>query len=229
MTVKSAANYISIADALLDPKLLGSALGPTTSWSTWIALLKSAFGLTLNRAERRAFTSIAGSRKPPSQARRRAVDHRRTWLGQVTYQRCDCRLHRLLPAARLSTPVKSATCSCWLAVVTKPKWSSSYAQAFIRKSPILRQMIKNVTAYEIKLTNGVVIAVHTNSFRLITRQDAAWPASSTRSATWRDDTSANPDLEVYRAVRPSLARTGGMLIGISHALSSLRSALRQVR
>jgi hypothetical protein len=34
-------------------------------------------------------------------------------------------------------------------------------------------------------------------------------------AYWRDDTSANPDIETYRAVRPSLVRTGGMLIGIS--------------
>ena len=34
-------------------------------------------------------------------------------------------------------------------------------------------------------------------------------------AYWRDDSSANPDLEVFRAVKPSLARTGGMLVGIS--------------
>jgi hypothetical protein len=34
-------------------------------------------------------------------------------------------------------------------------------------------------------------------------------------AYWRDEVSANPDIETYRAVRPSLVRTGGMLIGIS--------------
>ncbi|MEI9899643.1 MAG: hypothetical protein WDN31_05275 [Hyphomicrobium sp.] len=32
---------------------------------------------------------------------------------------------------------------------------------------------------------------------------------------WRDETSASPDIEVYRAVLPALATTGGMLIGIS--------------
>ena len=71
-----------------------------------------------------------------------------------------------------------------------------------------------MTAHEIRLTNGVVIAVHTNSFRLIRGHtllacifdEVAYLASTKR---------ANPDLETYRAVRPSLARTGGMLIGIS--------------
>ena len=32
---------------------------------------------------------------------------------------------------------------------------------------------------------------------------------------WRDETTASPDVEVYRAVLPSLATTGGMLVGIS--------------
>ena len=36
-------------------------------------------------------------------------------------------------------------------------------------------------------------------------------------AFWRDETSASPDIEVYRAILPALASTGGMLIGISTA------------
>ena len=55
----------TIADALADKQLLGAALGSTETWSTWLAALKAGFGIPLNRAERRAFTSIAGSRKPP--------------------------------------------------------------------------------------------------------------------------------------------------------------------
>ena len=55
----------TIEDALTDPQLLGAALGQIKSWSTWLATLKAAFGLKLNRTERRAFASVAGSRKPP--------------------------------------------------------------------------------------------------------------------------------------------------------------------
>jgi hypothetical protein len=90
----------------------------------------------------------------------------------------------------------------------------NYAQAFLRKSPILRQQIESTTANEIRLKNSVVISIHTNSFRLI-RGRTLLAVIFDELAYWRDEASANPDLEVYRAVRPSLARTGGMLIGIS--------------
>ena len=89
-----------------------------------------------------------------------------------------------------------------------------YAYAFLRRSPILRQMIKLANAYEIRLNNNVIISIHTNSFRSI-RGRTLLACIFDEVAMWRDDTSANPDVEVYRAVRPSLARTGGMLVGIS--------------
>ena len=89
----------------------------------------------------------------------------------------------------------------------------SYVAAFLRKSSILRKPIKNIGAHEIKLSNGVVIAVHSNSFRLI-RGKTLLAVVADELAYWRDELSANPDLEVYRAVRPSLARTGGMWIAI---------------
>ena len=52
-----------------------------------------------------------------------------------------------------------------------------------------------------RLTNGVTIAVHSNSFRLI-RGRTLLACIFDEIAFWRDDTSANPDIETYRAVRP---------------------------
>ena len=78
-----------------------------------------------------------------------------------------------------------------------------YAAAFLRRSPILRKMIANVTAFEIQLTNNVTIAVHSNSFRLI-RGRTLLACIFDEIAFWRDDSSANPDIETYRAVRPTL-------------------------
>jgi hypothetical protein len=60
----------------------------------------------------------------------------------------------------------------------------------------------------------VVIAVHSNSYRLI-RGRTLLAVIFDEVAYWRDDSSANPDEEVLRAVKPSLVRTGGMLVGIS--------------
>ena len=58
---------IPIDEALSDPKLLGAALGSLDSWQTWLTVLRAAFGIELNRQDRRAFASIAGNRKPPQQ------------------------------------------------------------------------------------------------------------------------------------------------------------------
>jgi hypothetical protein len=43
----------------------------------------------------------------------------------------------------------------------------NYALAFLEASPVLRQEIASVTRSEIRLRNGVVIAVHANSYRTV--------------------------------------------------------------
>jgi hypothetical protein len=89
-----------------------------------------------------------------------------------------------------------------------------YALAFLRGSPILRKMIENITANEIRLNNGITLATHPNSFRSI-RGRSLICCIFDEVSVWRDEESALPDLECYRAVRPSLVRCNGMLIGIS--------------
>ena len=43
----------------------------------------------------------------------------------------------------------------------------SYAKAFFESSPVLRQEIDSITRNEIRLKNGIVIAIHSNSFRTV--------------------------------------------------------------
>jgi hypothetical protein len=57
---------ISIDQALADPKLLGAALGDISTWQTWLAVLRAAFGLDLNSEQRQLFDSVAGGREPPT-------------------------------------------------------------------------------------------------------------------------------------------------------------------
>jgi hypothetical protein len=64
------------------------------------------------------------------------------------------------------------------------------------------------------LKNGVLIGVHSNSFRTV-RGRTLVAAVLDEVSFWRDETSATPDIETYRAILPSLATTNGMLIGIS--------------
>jgi hypothetical protein len=89
-----------------------------------------------------------------------------------------------------------------------------YAHSFIAASPVLRQQIASVTANEIRLQGHLTVAVHPNSFRSV-RGRTLICAILDESAFWRDENSALPDIEAYRAILPALASTNGLLVGIS--------------
>ena len=204
---------IGIDQALLDPGLLGSALGPAGTWQTWLVTLKAAFGITLNRTERRAFAAVAGSRKPPAKrvAELWAIVGRgggKSRMAAAIGMFIACFVPHKLAHGETGHVLILAGSRDQAQVVF------GYALAFLQSSPILRQLIKSRTAFEIRLTNGIVLAVHSNSFRHI-RGRSLIACICDEISFWRDDSSANPDIETYRAVLPSLMRMGGMLIGIS--------------
>jgi hypothetical protein len=89
-----------------------------------------------------------------------------------------------------------------------------YAMAFLHKAPVLAREIAATTRTEIRLRNGIVIAIHSNSFRSV-RGRTLCACIFDEVAYWRDDTTATPDAETYSAVLPSLLTTNGMLVGIS--------------
>ena len=61
----AALSSITIDEALRDPNLLGAALGDPSSWSTWLSVLKAAFGQPLDTDEAAAFSAVAGGRASP--------------------------------------------------------------------------------------------------------------------------------------------------------------------
>ena len=182
---------ISIADALSDEKLLGAAFGNPTTWSTWLATLKAAFGEKLSRSDLRAFNSVAGSRKPPTHKVKelwaivgRGGGKSRISAAIAVYIACFLK-HELYPGETGYVLTLAGSRDQAGRVF-------SYALAFIRKSPILRKLIASTTAHEIRLKNNVIIAVHSNSFRLI-RGRTILACVFDEVAFWRDDDSANPD------------------------------------
>jgi hypothetical protein len=90
----------------------------------------------------------------------------------------------------------------------------NYIEGFLRASPVLCQEIANVTQTEITLRNGIVLGTHANSFKTI-RGRTLLAVIFDEISSWRDELSATPDVEVYRAALPSLMTTQGMLIAIS--------------
>jgi hypothetical protein len=203
----------TIVDALDDPALLGAALGPPTSWKTWRVVLKSAFGIGLDQREAEAFAEVAGGRSPPTKRVRElwAVVGRRGGKSRIAaalavYLAAFCR-YRLSHGETGMVLVLAASRDQGRVVY-------DYIVGFIKASPILRGEIANETAHEITLQSGIVIAVHSNSFRTV-RGRTLVACIFDEVAFWRDESSAIPDIECYRGVLPALATTNGMLIGIS--------------
>jgi hypothetical protein len=88
----------------------------------------------------------------------------------------------------------------------------------LTSSPVLKSLVAEVLAEEIRLTNGISISVHSTSYRSV-RGRTLCAAICDEVAFWRDENSSQPDLEAYRALLPALATTGGMIVGISTAYS----------
>lgn len=205
---------LSIDEALRDPLLLGAALGDTSSWAIWFAVHRAAFGLPLSADQAAAFDAVAGGRAPPSSrvselwcvAGRRSGKSRMAAAAAVF-------------AAALAPRPRLAPGEDGHVIVIAPTRQQAqlvfrYCLAFLQDSPLLRQRIREVRAEEIVLSGNIVIGVHSCGFRTI-RGRTIIAAVFDETAFWQDESSARPDVEIYRAVLPALASSGGLLIAIS--------------
>jgi hypothetical protein len=207
---------IGIARAFTDQRLLGAALVDAASWEVWRTVLKAAWGITLSEEEAKTFVSIAGGRKPPRQRVRElwAIIGRRSGKSRIAaaiavYLALFVK-HRLARGERGMVLVLAAS-------QAQARTVFDYVKGFLEASPALSKEVANRTSQEITLRNGIVIAIHSSSFRTV-RGRTLLAAIFDEVAFWRDESSALPDVEAYRAIMPSLATTAataGMLIGIS--------------
>ncbi len=207
---------IPLSDALTDANLLGAALGPPESWATWISVLKASFGEKLDRRDRRAFAAVAGGRKPPGRRVRElvAVVGRRGGKSKMAAAIAAYIATCIDHTAKLSAG-EPGMILVLAASQAQAQIVFGYVVGFLQSSPILAGRIEGTTTTEVRLEGNVVIGVHSNSFRTI-RGRTLLACVFDETAYWQaDESGANPDTEVYRAVLPSLMTSGGMLVAIS--------------
>jgi hypothetical protein len=204
-----------IDEALRDPVLLGAALGNASTWSTWLVVLRAAFGLELDQDQQQVFAAVAGGRAPPTRRVRElwCVCGRRSGKSRVAsalavFLACFQR-HKVAKGEQPMILVLSST-------IDQSRVVFNYCLGFLRESPVLQQEIVDTTRHEIRLRSGVTIAVHPNSFRSV-RGRTLCGVIFDEISFWRDESSATPDREVYSAVLPALVTTNGLLVGISSA------------
>jgi hypothetical protein len=204
---------MNIDRAFRDKRLFAAALGDLSSWRTWLTVLCAAFALPLDSDQQKIFAAIAGGRSLPAKRVRElwCVAGRRSGKSHIAaaiavYLSLFIK-HRLAKGERGMCLVLAGSRDQALAVM-------GFVRGLLESSPALLAEVVSVSRYEIELKNRIVIAVHSNSFRTV-RGRSLVAGIFDETAFWRDESSALPDVETYRAVLPSLATTGGMLVGIS--------------
>lgn len=201
----------SMREALDDDMLLGRVMrGP--SWSAWKTLLIASRGEPLTASERKVFFKLTqrarSSRQPVSElgliagrrgGKSRALSVLATYLGG------------LIDYRDVLAPGETAMVLCIAPDQRQASIILNYCEAAFDQSPILRKLVKNKTSDTIELTNRISIEVRAASFRRL-RGPTYAAVLLDEAAFLYSDESANPDVEIVRAVRPGLMTTGGPLV-----------------
>jgi hypothetical protein len=205
---------MNIIDAMADPELFEPWFsGPT--WNPWRVVLKAAFALEMTEDEKAFFRSIA-DREPPTEPVKEAwfIVGRRGGKDSVA-SLLAAHMAAMFNSTSLLRPGERGVVMCLACDRDQAKIVLNYTRSYFTDIDLFAGMIAKETQYGFELSNGIDIAVATNSFRSV-RGRPVLCAILDESAFWRDESSANPDQETYNAIKPGLASLpGSMIIGIS--------------
>jgi hypothetical protein len=208
---------ITIDAAMEDHKLLGAALGDLSTWRTWVAVLKAAYGRPLTKAERTAFDRVAGGRAPPRRKVRElvVVASRRSGKGRSAGA-VSAFEAVLAPHPGLAAGEKGIV-ACISPTRQQAAIVQDYAAGFLRSSPIMAREVADITSDEIRLRNGNAIVTLAADYRSL-RGRTLLLAVLDEAAFLRGEGAAT-DIETARALLPGLATTNGLLLILSSPYS----------
>ena len=192
---------MNILQAIADPNLFAGWFKDRETWAAWRTFLAALFGLPVE--ERALFAECTGSRPPPTSQSREAyliVGRRggKSFIAAlIGVFLAAFRTYKLSPGERGIVMLLAAD-------RRQARVLFRYVKAFIEGVPMLRQMVENITADAVELNNGIVIEIHTASFRSV-RGYTCCAVLCDEIAFWHTEDSANPDSEILNALRPAMA------------------------
>lgn len=210
---------ITYAEACQDPNLLGPWFAGD-SWAAWRVVDKALFGEPLSAGELEIFRELTGRDTAPHETAKEAwfIFGRRSGKDVKAASICvymatfGAEFHNY--RAHL-TPGERGVVQCLAVDRDQASVALNYMVAMFEQPMFAAMLGKEPTASGITLTNGLSIEVTTNDKRRV-RGRTVVAAVFDEVAFWASDSTINPDVEVYRAVRPAMATIpGAMLIGIS--------------
>lgn len=207
---------ITMRQALSDPAFFGSdAMLGAPSWAGWRVLLLAIVGEELTDADRAIFRDLTDRDHEPTEPVKEftGVIGRRGGksraMGTLAGYLAGCVDYRdvLAPGQRGRLPVIAAS-------KDQADEVMAYCKGTFEQSTALSGLVENEVDRTLSLKSGIDIQVRALSFRNL-RGATNIGVICDEQAYWRSDESANPDVEIIAALKPSLATTRGPLIQIS--------------
>jgi hypothetical protein len=216
---------MTLAEALRDPNLFAKHFR-NKSWKPWRTFLAALFAEGPQGDDLETYRACTGREAWPTAPFTEAV----TIVGR---RGGKSRILALI-ATYLATIVdygphlaagEVATVAILAADRTQARSIFRFVVGFLQASPLLEQLIMNRDAETIELRNRVVIEITTASFRAARGYSYA-AVLADEVAFWRsDESSANPDVEILRALRPGLASIPGAMLLIASSPYAKRGEL----
>ena len=216
---------MNILQACRDPKVFGQHFrGPT--WDTWRVFLAALFALPMTPEQLAIYTKYTGRTTPPTNPLHEAwlVCGRRSGKSYILAV-----IAIFLAAFKDWRPYLAAGEVGTIMVVAADRRQARvimrYCLGLLKSVPMLKQLIEGETRESITLRNRVVIEVHTASFRS-TRGYTCISCLLDEAAYFQtDEMSAEPDVEVINAVKPSMATIPGAMLLCASSPHARKGAL----
>lgn len=203
----------TLAAAMLDPELFGRTFGGKT-FATWRVVAKIMEGQRLDTGELAVYRALTGRERPPTAPYSEVYLIKPRRAGGTLFA-AALGLHAALQDYRNRLgPGEVATVALIACDRRQARQLMNYVRGLIADSPLIAAEVTTETQETISFKHRVNLEVHIASFRS-TRGYSYVCVILDELAFYRDDMSANPDVELIRAVRPGLANLGGRLLGLS--------------
>jgi hypothetical protein len=201
----------TLLDALDDRAFFGTHFPP--SWNAWRAFCRALYGLDMPPDQLAVFRACTGRQDAPTTPASEAwvICGRRSGKSRIAAA-VAAYLAALAPTTALA-PGEFGTVLVCAVDKQQARVVFDYIKALFAL-PALRPLVARETAEGIELRHRVRLEVRASNFRSV-RGVTLLGAVVDELAFLRDEASAVPDVELYRALKPALATTQGLILGIS--------------
>jgi hypothetical protein len=191
---------LNIIEAIRDPNILGDTLAPAQE-----AALCALYGLPLSDVQLALAQQCAGGAWQPGVEYREAAFICGRRSGKSDKLAANVAIYEAFFRDHHLSPGETGVVLLLAQNMRQAKVVRGYIEGKIRKSPVLQRHVIAARAHELELDNRITIAIHPASFRAIRGLSVVSCICDEIAFWFTEDTYANPDIEVVRAVRPAMA------------------------